>query len=306
MAKQSLEKLNKLLTGPTLIFVAAVLWALDGIVRRSLFSLPPVTIVFYEHLIGSLILVPIVWPELKKLKLTKRVMGLTALIALLSGLLGTFWFTAALVKVSFISFSVVYLLQKLQPIFAAGSAHLLLKEKLTKTYLIWAALALLAAYFVTFPRGMVDFSAGNQNLIAALLAFGAAVAWGTSTTFSKMLLKETTDSVATALRFITTTIFGLMAVLVMGQAASLSAPDVSQFLRFALIAISTGMLALWIYYRGLQKTEAKVSTIIELTFPLLAIIIDTILYKTVLDVTQYLAAGVLLFAIYRVGKLNHP
>ena len=35
--------------GPALIVLAAVLWALDGIIRRSLFTLPPIVIVFYEN-----------------------------------------------------------------------------------------------------------------------------------------------------------------------------------------------------------------------------------------------------------------
>lgn len=299
-------KLEQFFTqGPALIFLAAVLWALDGVIRRSLFALPPVTIVFYEHLIGALILLPIVWSSLIKLKLTKKIIGLTSLIALLSGLLGTVWFTAALVKVDFISFSVVFLLQKLQPIFAAGSAKIFLGEKLTKQYLGWAGLAMVAAYFVTFPGGMVNLSASNQVLMAALLALAAAAAWGTSTSFSKMLLAETSYSVATALRFIATTAMGLVAVLVVGQLPSLVTPDSSQLLRFVFIVVSTGMVALLIYYKGLQQTQAKISTIVELTFPMLAIFIDKFVYNTVLAPTQYLAVVVLLFAIYRVGKLQH-
>ncbi len=45
--------------GPFLIVLAAVLWGLDGILRRSLFSLAPIIIVFYEHLIGAIIIVGI-------------------------------------------------------------------------------------------------------------------------------------------------------------------------------------------------------------------------------------------------------
>ena len=65
------------------------------------------------------------------------------------------------------------------------------------------------------------------------------------------------------------------------------------------------MVALWIYYKGLKQTQAKISTILELVFPFLAVTIDAFLYKTVLAPTQYLAAAVLLFAIYRVGKLQN-
>ena len=52
--------------GPLLIIISASLWALDGIIRRSLFTLPSITIVFYEHLFGAVILLPyLIWAFLK-------------------------------------------------------------------------------------------------------------------------------------------------------------------------------------------------------------------------------------------------
>lgn len=290
-------------SGPLLIVVAACLWALDGVLRRSLFALPPVTIVFYEHLIGAAILLPWVVKALKKETLTRRDLLLVGIISLLSGLLGTLWFTTALLKVNFIAFSVVFLLQKLQPIFAITSAHLLLKEKITAQYLWWALVALVAAYFVTFPGGKVDLTTGAGTIVAALYALGAAAAWGTSTTFSKMLLQGTSSTLATGLRFIFTTVLAFGAVMLLGQTPSLAQPDPSQFLRFLIIALSTGMVAMVIYYRGLQRTQAKFATLLELAFPVLAILIDVVLYKTVLAPSQYIAALLLMAAIYRIGLM---
>ena len=241
-------------SGPTLIIIAAILWALDGVIRRSLFSLPPITIVFYEHLIGALILLPLTWSSLLKMKFTRKIVLLTGIISLLSGLLGTLWFTSALIKVNFISFSVVFLLQKLQPIFAITTASVVLKEKVTQHYLLWAGLALGAAYFVTFPGGVVNFATGDGTVMAALLALGAAAAWGTSTVFSKMLLQQTSHSQATTLRFSVTTLMALIAVFILGQGSSLNTLEITQILRLLFIAISTGMVAILIYYRGLKKT----------------------------------------------------
>ena len=147
MIDMSLKKHHFFSQGPILIVLAAALWALDGIIRRSLYHLSPVVIVFYEHLIGSLILLPIVVQTLKKEKLTGKVLFNASIVALLGGLLGTLFITSALIKVHFIAFSVVFLIQKLQPLFAAGSAHLLLGEKLTPQYIKWAILALTAAFF---------------------------------------------------------------------------------------------------------------------------------------------------------------
>jgi len=290
--------------GPYLIVLAAILWAVDGVLRRSLFSLPPIIIVFYEHLIGLIIISPFLFKNIKKLSFSKKEWGALFLVSLFSGVLGTLWFTTALIKVSFISFSVVFLLQKLQPIFATFFAVVFLKEKIGKQYISWALLALLAAYFVTFKNGSVSFDTGDQTLIAALFALGAAFAWGSSTAFSRFALLRKSNTVVTGMRFFITSILALIAVFILGQGASLGAPTGGQWLRFLVIAFSTGMVALWIYYRGLKNTQVKVATILELTFPFLAVFIDIVLYKNVLAPSQYIAAVILLFAMYRVSKLN--
>ncbi|OGI64407.1 hypothetical protein A2733_01205 [Candidatus Nomurabacteria bacterium RIFCSPHIGHO2_01_FULL_40_20] len=291
-------------TGPLFIITAALLWALDGVIRRHLYSLPPITIIFFEHLFGFIILLPFVYKSIFKTDLTKHEWFLIILISALSGLLGTLFFTTALLKVHFISFSVVFLLQKLQPIFAITTASIFLKEKLDRRYIVWAVLALVSAYFVTFKNGAVNWETGEGTIIAALFALGAAFAWGSSTTFSKMLLTKVEAKVSTFYRFLFTLFLALPLLLIMGKGATLSAPTAPQFGLFALIAVSTGMVALLIYYKGLARTPVHITTILELTFPFIAILIDMILYKTVLAPTQWVAAILLVFAIYKIAKLR--
>ncbi len=290
--------------GPLLIVVAASLWAFDGIIRRSLYTLPSITIVFYEHLFGAIILLPYFISTFKKEGLTRREFFLLLFISMFSGVLGTLWFTTALLKTNFISFSVVYLIQKLQPIFAITTAAILLKEKITKSYIKWAILALTAAYFVTFKNGVINFSTGSGTIIAAIYALGAAFAWGTSTAFSKLALVKRPSTYITSIRFFFTSILGLLMVFAMGQSQSLVSPTFSQYSRFLLIAVSTGMFSVAIYYQGLKKVQANVSTILELVYPLLAVFIDATLYKSFLAPTQYLAGVVLLFAIYQISKIQ--
>ena len=290
--------------GPLFIVIAAFLWGLDGVLRRSLFTLPPSIIVFYEHLIGAVIILPFTFKALRKETITKKEWGALLWIALLSGLLGTLMFTAALVKVNFISFSVVFLLQKLQPIFAVTAAALLLKEKITGAFVKWGVLAVVAAYFVTFPGGQVNFATGTGTVTAALLAVGAAFAWGSSTAFSRLGLLKLSHTLMTGLRFLLTTPLAFAAVLLLKNQASLVGLEPSQALRLIVIALTTGMVALWIYYRGLKYTQAKVSTILELVFPLTAVAIDVIYFKNVLAVSQYFAAAILFYAIYQVSLLN--
>ena len=291
-------------SGPLLIIIAASLWATDGIIRRNLYVLPPVIIVFFEHFIGSLILAPIVIKGFKKEKLSQLEWGAIAGVALFSSLLGTLWFTTALLMTNYISFSVVFLLQKLQPLFAVITARIVLKEKITKKYALWAALALTAAYFITFPKGVVNLNTGDKTIIAALFALGSAVAWGSTTAFSRYTLLKHNDTFITGLRFWITTLLALGAVFIFGQQSHLMTVTWPQFGQFMFIALSTGMVALLIYYKGLKTTPVRVSTILELAFPFLAVLIDVVFYKTIISPVQIIAALVLLYAMYQVSRLK--
>ncbi len=291
-------------SGPILIIIAALLWAFDGVIRRFLYVLPPITIVFLEHLVGLIILTPFVWKNVRKEKLTKKEGWILVFVALLSGLLGTLWFTTALLKVHFISFSVVYLIQKLQPLFAIGTAAIFLKEKFDKRYIKYAILAIFAAYFVTFKNGHVDFTTGDGVVIAALYALGAAFAWGSSTTFSKMALGKISHGTTTFYRFLFTIIMAGIALFVFGYGTTLQTVTISELGLFALIAVSTGMVALVIYYKGLARTPVHISTILELTFPFVAVLIDMVLYHTVLGWSQYIAAVLLVYAMYQIARLQ--
>jgi drug/metabolite transporter (DMT)-like permease len=299
-----MTKESKSYIGPVLIILAALLWAFDGVIRRHLYTLPPVTIILFEHLFGLIILLPFVYKHIFKIKFTKKEWLLLAIIALLSGLIGTLFFTTALLKVHFISFSVVFLLQKLQPIFAISSASIFLKERLDRRYIIWAVLALISAYFVTFKNGIVNLETGEGTIIAAMYALGAAFAWGTSTTFSKMLLGNVKAEISTFYRFLFTAILAFPLVFILGKGSSLFMPTLNQYGLFALIAISTGMVALLIYYRGLSRTPVHITTILELTFPFIAILIDMVLYRTVLAPSQWIAALLLVFSIYQIARLR--
>ncbi len=288
--------------GPLLIFIAAVLWGIDGVLRRSLYSLPPSTIVFYEHLIGLVIIAPLLWRAWKTERLSRREWLVLGAVALFSGVLGTIFFTTALLQTQYIPFSVVFLIQKLQPIFAISMAAVWLRERITKRFLAWAALALVAGYFVTFPGGVVNMGAGGAYVNAALLALLAAACWGASTPLSRSLLLKHSNSFVTGMRFAATAALSLVFVFALGNTSSLSTISLHQILILVAIAFSTGLAALWIYYRGLKRTSASISAIVELAYPVTAVFIDYVLYGTVLAWSQYVATLVLFFAMYRIAR----
>lgn len=290
--------------GPYLIIIAAFLWGLDGVLRRGFIGLPPITVIFFEHIIGAIILLPFVWKIATREKVSNKDFGYLILVSILSGLLGTLWFTTALLQTTFISFSVVFLLQKLQPIFAITTASIFLKEKFEKSYIKWAVLAMISAYFVTFKNGYINWHTGENTIMAAMYAVGAAFAWGTSTTFSKIILKKISAETTTIYRFLFTALFSFIVISVLGYCPSLSLPTTIQYGSFVLIALSSGMVGLLIYYKGLRTTSVHASTILELFYPLVAVVIGVFIYGDVLAISQYIAGVILCFAIYKISVIN--
>lgn len=287
--------------GGILIMLAASLWAFDGVLRRSLYALPPGVIVLLEHVVGLIILAPFAYPQLKHIRLVPRDYAVLVLVAIFSGLLGTLWFTTALLQTGYASFSIVFLLQKLQPVFAVSTAVLILKEQIKKQYLVWASLTLGAAFFVTFPDGIVHTAFGGKTITASLYALGAAIVWGSSTTLSKLALHGKPVMAVTFLRFAFTVMFAFSYLMLTGGFVLFKSVVPGHFIQLTVIALSTGMVSLLLYYRGLKTTPVRIATILELVFPLLAVIIDMVVYHQFLTVSQIIAACILLFAVTRLN-----
>jgi drug/metabolite transporter (DMT)-like permease len=294
--------------GPVYIIIASLLWSLDGLLRRSLFVLPPAVIVFIEHLIGAVLLLPFARRQLREVKLlSRKEWTALAVVSLFSGALGTILYTGALVKVNFIQFSVVALLQQLQPIWAITVAAILLKEKVSPRFVFWALLAIVGSYFVTFKNLSVNISRDGATIVAAFMAISAGAMWGSSTSFSKIVLKKVSYVTATLLRFILAAVFALIIVGIgngSGGFGMLGKISVDQLWTLLAIALSTGMVALLIYYYGLRSVKAQTSAILELTWPVSAIVIDFVYLHSPLSITQLIGATVVLFAMYKVALLK--
>lgn len=293
---------------PLFIVFAAFLWALDGIVLRpSLYSLPVSLVVFVEHGLAFLIMLPFFIKEAKELKKLKQAdWGAFLWVAVFGGVLGTMFITKALFYVEFVNLSIVILIQKLQPVFALTLAALILKEKLPKKFFKWAALAVIATYFVTFDGFLPNFDTGDKTAIAALFALGAAFAWGSSTVFGKRALKNVSFRMATYLRFGLTTLIMFFIVTSTGSlniaAFNLITPQ--QWLTFLLIVFSTGGAAIFLYYYGLKQVKASTSTIAELAFPLSAILLEFVIRGRVLSLSQWVGVIILFIAIYQVALIQ--
>ncbi len=290
--------------GPLFIIIAALLWSFDGLLRINLYSLSPSVIVFYEHLLGAfflLLFLPRWLPDLSGMK--RKEWFAIGVVSLFSGALGTIFYTAALGKVQFTRYSVVVLLQQqLQPIWAIGAASIILKEKITKKFLLWTGIALIAAYFISFRDLQVNLNTGTETITAALFALTAGLMWGTSTAISKYVLKKVSFLTGTTLRFFLAPLFAFLIILAQNQVASLTQISFYQWQTLFLITLSTGLVALGFYYYGLKKTPARITTLLELVWPASAILIDYFLFKKALSATQILGVILLLLAIYQITR----
>ncbi len=288
---------------PYFVILAASLWGVDGIVLRPyLYQLPVTLVVLIETWLATFLMTPFFLRYFKRLRLLnyKEWLALGA-VALFGGAIGTLAITRAIFYVNYVNLSVVVLIQKLQPVFAIALAALLLKERLSKRFLKWAALALLGAYFMTFGWRLPNLFTGDKTVQAAGFAMLATISFASSTVFSKRLLRRIDFHFATYLRFLVTAFIMLLIALFSKTFPAIRQITSQQLLVFILIVFSTGAPAIFLYYYGLRKIPASVATICELSFPATAILLEYFVRHRLLDPVQWLGTFVLIFAIVRIS-----
>ncbi|MHB2154322.1 DMT family transporter [Calditrichota bacterium GD2] len=288
---------------PYFVILAASLWGVDGIVLRPyLYRLPVVLVVMIETSMAAILMTPFFIRYFARLRLLNYKEWLSLLaVALFGGAIGTLAITRAIFYVNYVNLSVVVLIQKLQPVFAIGLAALFLKERLSKRFLKWAALALIGAYFMTFGWRLPNFFTGDKTLEAAGFAMLATMSFAASTVFSKRLLRRIDFHFATYLRFLVTALIMVIVGVLTNTYQAIAQITPQQILVFTLIIFSTGAPAIFLYYYGLRKIPASIATICELSFPATAILLEYFVRHRLLDTVQWLGTFVLIFAIVRIS-----
>ena len=286
------------------VISAAILWSFDGILRQNLYTLPSFLIVALEHLIGAIIFLPLLlkgWKEVSDLHQRGWISVLW--ISVCGGILGTFFYTKALSYVNFIDLSVVVLLQKFQPIFAIALAAIILKEKITRRFLVLAVTAIVGGYFVTFgDQPLNEWS--DKTIIAALLSLLAAFSWGSSTVLGKHALNRLSFKTVTSLRLTVTAAIMFFILISTGEVEAISQVSIENWKYIFIIVLTTGSIALFIYYYGLNHLLASHVTLYELFWPLSAVAMDWYIYGRVMSVVQLLGAAMLLGSILLLSSKN--
>ncbi len=283
--------------------MAAMMWGFDAVVLTPrLFNLNVIYVVFMLHALPFAVMQPILFREYAWIK-KMRPSDLTFLflVALFGGAIGTIAIVKALFLVEFKHLTVVALLQKLQPVFAILLARVVLKERLSKYFLLWSIIAIIGGYFLTFEFNVPTLAHNGKMLPAALFALLAAFSFGSATVFGKRILGLLPFQTALFFRYGLTTLIMLVFVLATGTLSQVAVTTQTNWVFFCIIGLTTGSGAILLYYYGLRHISAGVATICELLFPISSILFDYIFNGNVLSPIQWFSATIMLFAIYQIG-----
>ncbi|MCK5211107.1 EamA family transporter [Candidatus Parcubacteria bacterium] len=300
---------KRVIIGAGAIMLAALLWSLDGVfIRPKLYAYPAPLIVFIEHALGFLVLSPFIifaWHRIKRLR--PKDWGAIVWVSVFGGLIGTIAITNAFFAAmdGEVTFATVIILQKLQPVFALIMARLILGEKLSKSFYVWAAVAVGAGYALAFGKHGFDFASLEFLKSAAGFAVLAAFAFGSSTVFGKRIVNHLDFPSTTALRFGITSVLALILIIINKDIFSINSLGTATWGWLVLIVFSSGAVAMFVYYYGLKRISASVATICELFWPLSAVILDYIINKNVLNTTQIISSLILLIAFFQIIKTGN-
>ena len=290
------------MAGTFLVILACLLWGMDTLIRYPLVErgINPVTIVFYEHCILTLIFSLGLIPNIKRigeLKLSDVFSFL--IIGGVGSAIATVAFTESF---QYLNPSLVILLQKLQPVVAIILAAVILKEEIQKQFLVWAAVCLVGGLLISSPdieRFYIlmvnNFGAVSSDV--ALKGYGlvgiSIVGWGATTVFGKRLsLAGFETKSIMAGRFLT----GLIVLIPFVQwNRNLILPNGDDYLRILIMVLISGGMAMWLYYQGLKRLSAKTTAIAEMFFPFFAIIVNWVFLGKQLSELQLLGGAILIF-----------
>lgn len=346
------KKDKEILAGPIIVATANAMRAFDAPVRYPLilknFSLslddPLVPtrsafIVLIEHLIGTVLVVLLLFPRKAQRKLISQIKSFDRrdwisffLVSLGSGL-GLYFFLLAL---AYGNPTIAILLQKSQPLITLAFAMVILREKPSKYYYSSLIIAIIGIYLLVAEELAVKattvgfFGAEiSTGLLAALFSLIAAGFWGSNTVWGRVLTEKVDYWNLTTLRYIGGSLILIVFNLIIGayinenfnivgeniitfgvSSQFLSSPiklliPINAFIAILLLTLFTGgVIPLGLYYFGLRWSKASVGGLAELAFPLLAIFINYLFLGFGLSPIQILGAIILLGVVSVMSYVN--
>lgn len=294
----------------SLIAIAATMWGLDSIfITPRYFTLnyySVLNIIFYIHLIPAIVLIILNYNRLTELyKNYKKNYIIILLSSVIGSVIGTLSIVKALSLSNYKEFSIVALIQQLQPFVALILAIIFLKEKVRKDYYIVFIISLLSVYFMKF--GLYNpFKVSTTSIQAFIYSMIAVIAYGSSTVFSKKSTQVVSFKDAVFYRYVVSTIVLLPFVLFItkNREQAIYVLNNKDVLLNLLINSFWGLLALYLYFRGVKQIKASFITIAELFYPISTVLLSIIIYKTAFSIITLISiVSLLLSTIYLQTKI---
>jgi drug/metabolite transporter (DMT)-like permease len=277
--------------GVVLVAIAAAMWGTDPIIRKTMsFTTSATTIVFGEHVFLAALTLPFLLPALRAVfRAGWSYVAAAVVVGAGASAVATILFTDALIGHS--DFITPVVIQKVQPLVAVAGAAILLGER-PRARFVWFFLPALVGFWLVNQAHPLDPSAKGAVVIAE--ATGAAVLWALGTVLGRYLSRRLEFQHIVTLRFFFGLVASAIALPVMGASAYSNGHDT---LLILYLALATGLVALALYYYGLQKTPAVLSSLAELTYPAVAVIAGIYAYNQHLRWTQWLGVAAILGAV---------
>ncbi len=289
------------MAGFLLIILACSFWALDTLIRYPLIKsgLNATTLVFYEHLLLTIIFSIVFFKSLKKVWQAKTSHYFYFfMVGGVGSAFATIAFSRAFI---FLNPSLVILLQKFQPLVVILLARVVLKEQIKKAFIFWAGICLVGALLISYEdilslnirgKDLTDTLFGPGALQGYILVMFSIFGWGAATVFGKKLGTEGySDEQIMSGRFIV----GFLCLLPFGiSQTDLFTHSIETYGKISLMVLVSGLLAMYVFYQGLRKISARACSLAEMFFPFMAVIVNWLFLNASLSAVQLIGGGLLL------------
>jgi drug/metabolite transporter (DMT)-like permease len=165
----------------------------------------------------------------------------------------------------------------------------------------WVPPALAGAYLVSAPDWRSGLRLDPRQPLPPAAALVAAALWAACTVLGRYASGRVSPVALTGLRF-------LLALPLLAILYALQSPvdrrlpsTASEVVLLVAMALGPGLLALLLYYRGLQSTIAPMASVAELAFPLTAVLTNWIFLDVRLSGLQLAGGALLVLSITALG-----
>lgn len=292
--------------GFSLVVLASFMWAIDTLIRYPLLGsgVTPDQLVFGEHLFLVIFFLPL-FLKRKETFLEFKISHFFGflVIGVFGSAIATLAFTEAF---RLINPSLVIIMQKLQPFVAVFFARILLGEKPKKEFWPLMILTIIGVFLVSAPElwsglkalnwdiDLIRQSFKKESALGLLLTMIAVVSWGASTVFGKKLSQSSySPNAIMAGRFFFGFVF-LSFYLWANQSYQHFTYNPLVWSKILGMVTISGLLGMYLYYRGLKLISARAAAIAELFFPLASVCINWVLLNKPLEPIQILGAILML------------